>query len=74
MAIQERITSGCRSLRCNLAEQAMPYTPMVVPTGNPFAKLLVRLFAKLVGVTFVVHGAMLSNAELTGAALLPRPG
>ncbi|MDP3165798.1 MAG: hypothetical protein Q8N06_10150 [Hydrogenophaga sp.] len=48
-----------------LPEQTVAYTALVVPTGNPFAKLLVGFFAKVVGVSFVAHVVARSNVMYT---------
>ena len=45
-----------------LSKQTVAYTALVIPTGNPFAKLLVSFFAKVVGVSFVAHVVERSNA------------
>jgi hypothetical protein len=44
-----------------LPKQAATDTALVIPTGNPFAKFLVCLFAKFVGVLFVPHFAASPN-------------
>ena len=44
-----------------LPKQTVAYAALVVPTGNPFAKLLVGFFAKAVGVSFVAHVVERSN-------------
>lgn len=43
------------ALQFVLPEQAMPAPSLVVITGYPLAKFLVGFFAKVVGVSFVVH-------------------
>jgi hypothetical protein len=43
------------ALQLMLPKQTAAYTALVVPTGNPVAKLFVGFFAKVVGVSFVAH-------------------
>ena len=51
-------------LQLSLAEQALPPSGAIVPSGNPLAKLLVRLGAKLVGVEFWFHGYVLERPNV----------
>jgi hypothetical protein len=61
-------------LKLMLTKEAVTNAALVIPTGNPLAKFLVSFLAKIVGVSFVVHVGARSNVELTGGALLRRPG
>lgn len=53
------------------AEEAVPFAGTVVPTGNPLAKLLVGLLAKLVRVRFVIAHVE-SEADSTEAGKAER--
>lgn len=46
-----------------LAEKAVADAAVVVPLGNPLAKFLVCFLAKLVGVSFVLHGWRTTKAS-----------
>ena len=52
----DRVWTPSPPLQLMLTEQAVSSTHAVVPTGNPLAQLLVRLFAQFVGVGFFLHG------------------
>jgi hypothetical protein len=65
IASQDRIALGRCSLRqLVLPKQTMTDTALVVPTGNPLAKLLVGFLAKAVGVSFAAHMMGRSNAKV----------
>jgi hypothetical protein len=60
------------ALQLVLPKQTMTDTALVVPTGNPLAKLLVGFLAKAVGVSFVAHMMRRSTLEATGPQHLRR--
>jgi hypothetical protein len=53
-------------LQLMLTEQAISMTHVVIPTANPLAQLVVRLFAKLMGVRFFIHDVCDTRSNASG--------
>lgn len=67
------VGSAAAALKLVVAEKSVPKAAVVVPTGNPLAKFLVGLVAKLMGVRFVAQAGEGPEAHASQSAT-PSPG